>query len=85
MVWYPILGTSIFWLGLIASIILYAVMRKWYPMMYLISICLYIFTVGFVIDVFDFVKNSILLTFLVFVGWYLSKTRKVSLPPKKKK
>jgi len=91
MVWYPILGTSIFWLGLIASIILYAVMRKWYPMMYLISICLYIFTVGFVIDVFDFVKNSILLTLafsaalMIFVGWYLSKTRKVSLPPKKKK
>ncbi|MBS3127554.1 hypothetical protein J4410_00220 [Candidatus Woesearchaeota archaeon] len=79
MVWYPVLGVSIFWLGLVAAIILYAVMRKWYPMMYLISICLYIFTVGYVIDVFDLTKNFILLilafsaAMMIFVGWYLSR------------
>ena len=77
--WYPFLGYGVFWIGLVVSIILYAMKRKWYPLMYLISISLYIFTVGFVIDVFDIGKNGILLilalssAIMIGLGVYLSK------------
>jgi hypothetical protein len=73
------LGGGIFWIGLIAAIITYAMKRKWYPIMYLISICLYIFTVGFIIDVFDISKNGILLILafsaliMIGLGIYLSR------------
>lgn len=79
MAWYPILGYGVFWLGLITAIILYAIKRKWNPIMYLVSVCLYIFTVGFVIDVFHFSKNKILLILafsaivMIGLGFYLSK------------
>jgi UDP-N-acetylmuramyl pentapeptide phosphotransferase/UDP-N-acetylglucosamine-1-phosphate transferase len=76
--WYPVLGGGIFWIGLIVSIILFAVKRKWYPIMYLISIALYIFTLGFAIDVFD-VSNNVIMLLLAFsaflmilLGVYLS-------------
>ena len=79
MAWYPYLGYGIFWIGLVVAIILYAMKRKWNPIMYLISVCLYIFTVGFVIDAFDLSKNGILLTLafsalvMIGLGFYLSK------------
>jgi|TARA_Y100000034_G_scaffold39178_1_gene48308 hypothetical protein len=79
MTWYPFLGYGIFWIGLVISIILYAMKRKWYPIMYLISVSLYIFTVGFIIDVFELSKNGILLTLafstlvMIGLGVYLSK------------
>ena len=79
MAWYPVLGYGIFWIGLVVSIILYAMKRKWYPIMYLISVSLYIFTVGFIIDVFELSKNGILLTLafstlvMIGLGIYLSK------------
>ena len=79
MVWYPFLGYGTFWTGLVVAIILFAMKRKWYPLMYLISICLYIFTVGFVIDVYDFSKNWVLLILafsallMIGLGVYLSK------------
>jgi len=78
MAWYPYLGYGIFWIGLVVAIILYAMKRKWNPIMYLISVCLYIFTVGFVIDAFDLSKNGILLTLafsalvMIGLGFYLS-------------
>lgn len=77
--WYPFLGYGVFWLGLIVSIALYAIKRKWYPIMYIIAISLYIFTVGFVIDVFDLSKNWVLLILafssilMILLGTYLSK------------
>lgn len=77
--WYSFLGYGVFWIALVVSIILYAMKRKWYPIMYLISISLYIFTVGFVIDVFDLSKNWILLILgfssilMIGLGLYLSK------------
>ena len=83
MFWYPFVGYSIFWLGLIASIIIYAIMRKWHPLMYFISICLYIFTVCFFIDIFDLSKNLILLVLafpaclMIAVGKYLSTKLRV--------
>ena len=78
MAWYPYLGYGIFWIGLVVAIILYAMKRKWNPIMYLISVCLYIFTVGFVIDAFDLSKDGILLTLafsalvMIGLGFYLS-------------
>ncbi len=77
--WYPFVGYGIFWVSLIVSIILYAVKRKWYPIMYLISIALYIFTLCFVIDVFELSKNWILLLLafsalvMIYIGFYISK------------
>ncbi len=78
-IWYPFLGYAVFWIGLIVAIILYAMKRKWYPLMYLISIALYIFTIAFVIDVFDLSRNWILLllalsaVIMILLGLYLSK------------
>ena len=78
MAFYSVFGISIFWMSLIASIILYAVKRKWHPIMYLIAISFYIFSVGFVIDVFDLKKNGILITLaissiiMIGIGYYLS-------------
>lgn len=77
--WYPFLGYGVFWIALVVSIILYAMKRKWYPLTYLISISLYVFTIGFVIDVFDLSKNWILLLLgfssiiMIGLGLYLSK------------
>ena len=79
MAWYPFLGYGIFWIGLVVSVILYAMKRKWYPIMYMISVSLYIFTVGFIIDVFELSKNGILLILafsalvMIGLGMYLSK------------
>jgi hypothetical protein len=77
--WYPILGWGVFWIGLVVSIILFSIYKKLYPILYLISVCLYIFTAGFMIDVFDLTSPGILAT-LVFssllfmgIGFYLSK------------
>jgi hypothetical protein len=78
--WYPVLGWGIFWIGLIASIILFSIKRKWYPIMYLVAISLYIFTIGFMIDVFEMGKNGIMLMLtisaliMILIGWYLSST-----------
>ena len=67
--WLGVFGWGIFYIGLIAAIILFAVKRKFYPAMYLVSISTYIFTIGFVIDAYDLSKNWILL-FLAFSAVY---------------
>ena len=60
-IWLSSFGWGIFSIALIASIVLFAVKRKFYPVFYLLSIATYVFTIGFVIDAFDLGKNSILL------------------------
>ena len=60
--WLSPFGLGIFITGLIAAVIIFAIKRKFYPVMYLISIATYIFTVGFVIDAFDLGKNGVLLS-----------------------
>ncbi len=60
MTFYPFVGFSVFWIGLIAAVIIYIVKRSWYPIAYLISAALYVFTVAFVIDVFDLGPNMIM-------------------------
>ena len=75
-------GWGIFFAGLMAAIILFAIKRKFYPVMYLVSIALYIFTIGFIIDIFDLSKNGVLLLLafsaLVFIllGFYFSHKSK---------
>lgn len=79
MVFYGILGWGVFWIGLVIAIVLFIKYKKIYPVVYLISICLYIFTVGFMIDIFEFGRLGILLSLffsaIVFMllGFYLSK------------
>jgi len=79
MSFYPALGSGIFFVGLFVAIILFANKRKFYPIMYSVSISLYVFTVGFVIDVFDFSKNATLgmlalsSIIMILAGLYLSR------------
>jgi len=82
MAWYPVLGSSVFFIGVVISIIIYFFKRKWHPVIYIISICTYIFTAGFIIDVFSVEKNGILLILaisallMIGLGVYLSKALK---------
>lgn len=75
---YPFLGWGVFSIGFIIAIVLFAKHKKLYPVFYLISICLYIFTTGFAIDVFELKKFGILATLVVsailfmVLGFYLS-------------
>ncbi len=77
--WAEAVGWIIFFLSLVGSIIIYAIKRKGYPIMYLISIALYIFTVCYVIEIFKLSKLGILLLlsfsaiYMCFIGWFLSR------------
>ncbi len=70
--WLSPFGWGIFFIGLVGAIILYIIKKRFYPVMYLISITTYIFTVGFVIDAFDIGKNGTLLLLalsaVIFIG-----------------
>jgi len=76
--WLAPFGWGIFFIGLIIAIVLFAIKRKFYPVMYLVSIATYIFTIGFVIDAFDLSKNWVLLllaissVIFILVGLYIS-------------
>ena len=80
--WYPFLGWSVFSISLVIAIIIFAIKRKFYPIVYLSSISLYIFTAGFYIDVYNLNKNGILAVLFVsaclfvFLGWHFSKISK---------
>jgi len=69
--WLGVFGWSIFFIGLIVAIILFSIRKKFYPVMYLVSIATYIFTVGFVIEAFDFNKNLILITLAISSGVFI--------------
>lgn len=79
MVFYQFLGWSTFWIGLLISIILFIKYKKLYPIVYLLSICLYIFSMGFMIDVFEFGKLGIMISLIfssilfILLGLYFSK------------
>lgn len=78
MVFYQFLGWSTFWIGLLISIILFIKYKKLYPIVYLLSICLYIFSVGFMIDIFKFGKLGIMISLIfssilfILLGLYFS-------------
>ncbi|MSS74295.1 hypothetical protein EXS72_01510 [Candidatus Pacearchaeota archaeon] len=77
--WYPFLGWSTLTISTILAIILYVIYRKLYPLFYLISISLYVFTAGFIIDVFNLPKGAILMVLVVsallfmWMGLHFSK------------
>lgn len=79
MVFYEVIGWGVFWISLILAIILFAKYKKLSYVFYLVSVSLYIYTAGFMIDVFNFQRFGILTTLvvsaLVFIGlgYYLSK------------
>jgi hypothetical protein len=79
MVFYEALGWGVFWISFVLAIILFAKYKRIYPVFYLISVALYIFTAGFIIDVFNLGKFGILsvlvISAIVFMvlGYYLSK------------
>ena len=76
---YPFLGWTVFWISSIIGIILFISYKKLHPIFYLISTSLYIFTIGFMIDVFEFSKLGILISLVIstiifmLLGYYLSK------------
>jgi len=77
--WLGAYGWSIFIFGLIAAIILFSIKKRFYPVMYLVSIATYIFTIGFVIEAFNLGKEWVLgllaLSAVVFIslGVYFSR------------
>ena len=77
--WLGPFGWGIFFIGLVVAIILFAIRKRFYPVMYLVSTALYIFSVGFIIDAFDFERNGIFsmlaISTVVFigVGWYVGR------------
>lgn len=77
--WLAPFGWGIFFIGLVAAIILFAIKRKFYPVMHLVSVATYIFTIGFVIDAFDLTRDAILLllalsaVIFILLGWYYSR------------
>jgi Kef-type K+ transport system membrane component KefB len=77
--WLGVLGWGTFFIGLVAAIIIYAIKRKFYPIMYLVSIATYFFTVGFVIDAFDLDRDFVMLllgfsaVLFILLGFYFSK------------
>jgi len=77
--WVSVLGWSIFFIGFIVAIILFASIKKFYPVMYLVAISTYIFTIGWAVDVFSWDKNARLLvlgfTSILFIalGFYFTK------------
>lgn len=79
MVFYPLLGWGVFWISVVVGVILFLKFKKIYPIIYLISVALYIFTAGFTIDVFNFGKLGILTTLIIsaiifmILGYYFSK------------
>lgn len=79
MAWYPILGWGTFWVALILGIILFVKSKKFYPVIYLISISLYVFTSGFMIDEFQFERLGIMTTLIIsailfmILGYYFSR------------
>ncbi len=79
MVLFQVVGFLVFWVALIAAIILYANFRKFSYIMYVISVSIYVFTVAYAIDVFSIGKNGIILLLgfssllMLGLGFYLKR------------
>ncbi len=73
---------AIFWLSLVVIIVIFVKNRKWYQVMYVLSITTYIFTLFYVIDAFHLSKNIILGLLLasafvmIAIGSYIAKKHK---------
>jgi len=73
-----VFGWGVFIISFILAIILFARHKKFYPVMYMVSIALYIYTAGFSITAFQLGKFAILAVLIVsavifmLLGFYLS-------------
>lgn len=80
MAFYIILGWFIFWISLILAIVLFSVYKKLFTVFYLVSIAMYIYSAGYMIDIYSFSKLGILITMVVsailfmVLGYYLSNS-----------
>jgi hypothetical protein len=78
----PVLGWGIFWISLIVAVILFSISKRLYNVFYLVSVSLYVFTAGFIIDIYEFGELGVLVVLvisaLVFMGlgFYLSQVLK---------
>jgi hypothetical protein len=90
MGWSSGIGWLVFIVGAIAGLFIFNRYRKLYPLFYLISLCIYIFTIAFAIDVFNLGRSIILLLLalsaVVFLalGFYLSRILPEDLSKKMK-
>lgn len=77
--WVSVLGWTIFFIAFIVAIILFASIKKFYPVMYLVSIATYLFTIGWIVDIFHWTRNGRLLILafssILFIGmgFYFSR------------
>ena len=71
MAFYEIIGWGVFWISLILAIILFSKYRKLSHVFYLCSVSLYIFTAGYMIDIFNFTKFGILATLIISAGMFM--------------
>jgi hypothetical protein len=86
---YTYLGWPLFWICVVLSLVLLSKYKKVYPIFYMISVFLYIFSVSFMIDTFNIGEFGILFTLFIsaivfmVLGYYLSKVL-VNLKPVEK-
>jgi len=73
------LGWVVFFISIVIAVILFIRIRKFYPIMYLISISIYAFTVGLMIEVYMLSESMVLLLLVVssflmmLIGYYLKR------------
>jgi hypothetical protein len=76
---YQIIGWVLIIIAVIAGLTMYLTLRKFYPIAYMVSLFTYIFTLVYVIDVYDLSKNLIILflglsaIFMLAAGFYISR------------
>ncbi|PIN93564.1 hypothetical protein COU54_02695 [Candidatus Pacearchaeota archaeon CG10_big_fil_rev_8_21_14_0_10_31_24] len=81
--WLSPFGWGIFFIGLVLAIILFAIKKKFAPVMHLVSVATYIFTIGFISAAFDIGKNGVLLllalsaVIFISLGFYFSSKSNV--------
>ncbi|MBI4438983.1 hypothetical protein HY640_03575 [Candidatus Woesearchaeota archaeon] len=79
MAWFQAVGVLVFFIALIASIIIYANLRKLYYLMYIISLSIYVFMVSYVIEAFQLGRDTVMLILaasaiiMLGLGYYLKK------------
>lgn len=71
MAFYEVIGWGVFWIALILAIILFSKYRKLSHVFYLCSVSLYIFTAGYMIDIFSFTRFGILTTLIFSAGMFM--------------
>lgn len=80
--WSIAIGVILIVIGLVASIIIFSLNRKYYPVLFLIGLEIYVFSVFYAWDLYELQKNQIMLLLVLstlllgFLGYNLSKRSK---------